>query len=430
MIDISEIKDRDSLQSWLTDWSRENRLDEDAAQAAAVTVAHRAAMRELPLCWARTSKVRALRVGLPELSVLRCCLTSGVAGERLTPEIRLAAHFAVVRYTGATPFTAASRAALAAANVVDAAFAGAASSAASAVGAAFSAAETIDASGFLTCIQNDCRALSEGGDVFATPLWHDQAPPYARQWQEVKAQATGPEWAFWIKWYDDALAGRTPDWTLLEQIALIDNAVWEAGPQAIAREIEKLRAVRPESSNLELDARLRAMSPAPQATVAGVRQAMERNRRELPPTYEAIESLILLELERQQKRNDRDDAKYQIRIYVTLYEAIVQMRQAVPAAGAVTEPQAAQTEKLWRLYSRKMADLPRQKADEVVQGIWETGTGAVQFGLIGWSAYVAALLGLPVNAGVAVGALCFAPKKAGTIIKSAKDLLSKGGGAA
>ena len=45
MIEIDDIKDRDSLKQWLTEWPKENGLEEEAARAVAVRIAHRAAMR-------------------------------------------------------------------------------------------------------------------------------------------------------------------------------------------------------------------------------------------------------------------------------------------------------------------------------------------------------------------------------------------------
>ncbi|UWQ96602.1 hypothetical protein K3728_05045 [Rhodobacteraceae bacterium M385] len=52
---------------------------------------------------------------------------------------------------------------------------------------------------------------------------------------------SGGPWAFWAEWYARAMAGEPLDWKLQEQIALIDDVVWEAGPDAVAAEIEKLQ---------------------------------------------------------------------------------------------------------------------------------------------------------------------------------------------
>ena len=157
---------------------------------------------------------------------------------------------------------------------------------------------------------------------------------------------------------------------------------------------------------------------------------MTRNRHEIPPTFDAIESLILLEVERLQGKNyvddtDKSECIRQIGIYITLHTAIEALREQLPTEGSVTDTQAEISERLLSLYARELAALPREKVGEVKEGIWKTSKGLCQFGLISGSTYLAMGYGLPPMAGVSVGALCFAPKKAGEIIKAAKEMVSK-----
>ncbi|OOY04589.1 hypothetical protein BMI87_10225 [Thioclava sp. F28-4] len=56
------------------------------------------------------------------------------------------------------------------------------------------------------------------------------------------------EWAgkngtFWREWYQGLLDGEPLDWGLQRRVALIDDAVWEAGIEAVAAEIEKIRSI-------------------------------------------------------------------------------------------------------------------------------------------------------------------------------------------
>ena len=56
------------------------------------------------------------------------------------------------------------------------------------------------------------------------------------------------EWAgkngsFWREWYQSLLDGEPIDWVLQRRIALIEDAVWEAGIEAVASEIEKIRTI-------------------------------------------------------------------------------------------------------------------------------------------------------------------------------------------
>lgn len=53
---------------------------------------------------------------------------------------------------------------------------------------------------------------------------------------------SGGPWTFWAKWYGRAMAGDPLPWDLQEQIALIPNEVWDAGPEAVAEEIARIEA--------------------------------------------------------------------------------------------------------------------------------------------------------------------------------------------
>lgn len=63
----------------------------------------------------------------------------------------------------------------------------------------------------------------------------------------------GVPWAFWAEWYAREMAGDPLPWKLQEQIALIPNEIWEAGPEAVAEEIERIEA------EFELRARIEAV---------------------------------------------------------------------------------------------------------------------------------------------------------------------------
>jgi hypothetical protein len=156
---------------------------------------------------------------------------------------------------------------------------------------------------------------------------------------------------------------------------------------------------------------------------------MQQNRTMLPPTFDAIEGLILLEIERLQRLNYKDDLDQaethrQIHILITLYEAICALRDQLPETGPVTEEQAKKSVSLVRLYAGKVADLPRTKADEVIDGAWSTGRGIFQAGLIGTTTVIGVAYGLPALAGVTIGAMVFAPKNAADLVKAARETLS------
>ncbi|WP_120502158.1 hypothetical protein [Roseovarius sp. EL26] len=49
-------------------------------------------------------------------------------------------------------------------------------------------------------------------------------------------------WSFWREWYQGFLDGHPMDWELQRRVALIADPIWEAGPEAVAKEIERIRA--------------------------------------------------------------------------------------------------------------------------------------------------------------------------------------------
>lgn len=48
------------------------------------------------------------------------------------------------------------------------------------------------------------------------------------------------KWSYWQRWYEGMLNGEPLPWDLQRDIALIDNEIWEAGPDAIAEEIARI----------------------------------------------------------------------------------------------------------------------------------------------------------------------------------------------
>ena len=395
--------DRKELEAWLKTRPRED----------AILVAQRAALRVFPL-YARDRDLTAM-------PILRSLLTSGVAATYPTPEVRDAAIRAA--RAAAAAYAAADAAAYAAA---DAAYAAAAYAAADA--AAYAAAYAATATAALWHeVERDVGLLQAGGRLGDTALWAGDVPEwYAREQASTLTNLTletGEENSFWHRWLEGVRTGNWLDWDLQRRVALIPEDIWAAGPKAVIAEIHGIEREMAEPS---LEHSLRELPPAPPSQVQAVRAAMERNRQSLPPTFDAIEGLLLLEIERLQKSNDRDDAwDRQMRIYLALYEAVTCLRATLPAQGPVTEAQAEKSEKLLRLYGRKFSELPVARVDEVVEGVWEAGKGVLKAGLIGTSALLGMSYGLPAYAGIVIGSMIFAPKSAADLIKAAKEALVK-----
>ncbi|WP_424982267.1 hypothetical protein [Maritalea sp. S77] len=65
---------------------------------------------------------------------------------------------------------------------------------------------------------------------------------YALKFFENWYEWAGKNGAFWREWYQGFLDGKPLEWELQRRVALIDDVIWKAGPEAVAEEIEKVRA--------------------------------------------------------------------------------------------------------------------------------------------------------------------------------------------
>lgn len=223
-MDAENISDRDSLEAWLQGRPRED----------SIWLAHRAAMRVLPI-WASSAVVSPAPLSdLRYVKLLRALFTSGVGYKYAISEGMVEAAAALTfadagptllanaLATGearAAPAIAARAAAIKAA-LADAPFAAALAAAAIAVAGAAAWRQ----------VTNDCAAVQRGDAFDAVPLWLGAPNLCQSRWDETRADwQADPDYDFWLRWYEAVLAGKAPNWALLHHIALIPNEDWEKG---------------------------------------------------------------------------------------------------------------------------------------------------------------------------------------------------------
>ncbi|UWR47958.1 hypothetical protein [Phaeobacter inhibens] len=109
-------------------------------------------------------------------------------------------------------------------------------------------------------------------EIFNNPLWSD--PPnhlrseFPRLLELLSGVGEGSR--FWQAWYQGFLDGNPLDWELQRRVALINDDVWDAGPEAVAVEIERIRSLfELEQEIANLKGQLTAVQNTPAAALIG-----------------------------------------------------------------------------------------------------------------------------------------------------------------
>jgi hypothetical protein len=252
------ITDSESLKAWLDALPQGTEAEQAEARRVATIIAWRAAMRVFPVAVPFLLSEQAHRRELTPLSLFRPLLIAGVAGTCPTPAISRAVTAAAASANAALDATKANANANAASIITanPAAAAAGAATYAGAVTAATAAAQAARAANATPAISRaatddvwravaiDIGFVTKGELLHRRLLWPDRTNPLDWHWHKAAEALTeaGPEWAFWIDWYEKCLAGTPQDWEgLLTDIALIPSEDWDKGPEHIAKLIDDLR---------------------------------------------------------------------------------------------------------------------------------------------------------------------------------------------
>lgn len=236
--------DRAEFEDWLKRQTQEQ----------CTLIATRAALRALPYACEAHSHWNSKALALMSL---RAILTSGVACTMPTPEIRDRAA------------NAANNAVHAANNAIDSTNASYSANAADAAVSAARAAEAVyttnAAYAAVACAAVACAADAAAGNgprdttyaaafkdtecelnnLMFQPVWlTPREPLFLEIWRdETDQHLDEAEFSFWSEWYQGFILGKLLDWELQRRVALIEDGIWEAGPEAVAKEIERIRAL-------------------------------------------------------------------------------------------------------------------------------------------------------------------------------------------
>ena len=462
MVKAADVRDEKSLRAWLEGQPREDMCH----------LATRAALRVIPIALGWAGENRSRGSDFTELTAFRPALALAVAAADQRADLRPAAP-AVALLAGpyasaASPASAAPRAAFAAITNAAAALADADEfeagnhRAACAVGDSADAAAThlnpaaaasvspvapasvagevasatrTGANAVKTvwdAVASDAAGLERGENVTALPLWPNTPHWVTGAWQSIRARLSVLPAAasdFWIRWYDgllDPAAHPAIPPEVLHHIARIPEDTWFAGPEAVAKAIAEIEAAY--AGEAPIERAISTLPPAAPGRVEATRQAMERHRADLPPTFDAILGYIALEIHRLQTRNDDpnpEETKRQIKALLTIHRAVEELRTLVPKGKTMPVSDAEKAEKLARLYLEKFKAWPRDHVDDLVGGVYAFGgeiTGnTIRMGLVAGTAYVLPMLGIPSNWALGAGLAVFGNKTIAEAAKFAKD---------
>lgn len=287
-----------------------------------------------------------------------------------------------------------------------------------------SVAGTIAESMFLEAMNSDVAAAKEGRSLDSRALWPN-GNPLSAAWDDAldRWSRLRPGWDFWIRWYEGTLSGKRLPFEVQEQMALIAQEVWDQGATAVADEIARIEEELGSASPSEraLHQTLSGYPSGSEADVERVRRAFVAHRAELPPTFDAILGLVLLEIERLQARNYRDaddmaEAKRQIGVLSVLYQSVEALQLIVPTTAEMNLADAQKAEKLSRVFVEKFTEWPRVHADDLVDSTF-------RFGLVGATTVMLPLIGVATPYAFAAGLVLFGGKKMADAVKVAKDAM-------
>ncbi|AUQ99742.1 hypothetical protein [Phaeobacter inhibens] len=110
-----------------------------------------------------------------------------------------------------------------------------------------SSIETLPFSDFAEQAQWDYGKISSASEnpaISHSPLWTIELQHFeaARQIDTPNDRKLQKRLSFWREWYQGFLDGKPLDWELQRRVALIDDTIWDAGPETVAAEIERIEA--------------------------------------------------------------------------------------------------------------------------------------------------------------------------------------------
>ena len=230
--------------------------EEARQQACAVFIASRAALRISPYAIKYFEfNGLAIKWDLVSKFIWRSLITSGVASNMLNSDVKSSATIAAktcVEFTDNAHFIADKSAVIASGMAAAAAAAAAVDFSTPSVAASYSS--NIISIAIQAEVANDGILWLEHADqgdgtlaITIAPLWSYENP-LEQYWHDLRQKLRdadtpderGADWSFWIKWYDDILAGNPQNWDMLHEIATTAAIDWVASTREVNDTINQI----------------------------------------------------------------------------------------------------------------------------------------------------------------------------------------------
>ncbi|WP_439121362.1 hypothetical protein [Marivita sp.] len=281
--------------------------------------------------------------------------------------------------------------------------------------------------------KEDATLLRHNIDLSDKALWTMGQPDWFQEAEQTMQSKWDEDpydrWHFWRRWWHGVVTGHPLDPQL--QLAIvegIDDETWKDPDAVAARILEIEAAFKPAAEDSQsIEHELSGLPKASQGASQNVSRAMIEHRRELPPTFETLLGYLSLEVERLQNRNYRDhddaeEARRQISVLKTIYEAIERLKALVPEGEEMPQAQADEAEALTRLIFRRIVEWPRALPGEAEDNIGELVDNSIRGTLIGGFAYLAPMVAVSPSAALVAGTVVFGGKKIVDAAKAAKGM--------
>lgn len=268
--------------------------------------------------------------------------------------------------------------------------------------------------------------------ITIAPLWSTENP-LEHDWHNLSEKLLasdtpdkrGADWSFWVKWYDDILAGNPQNWKMLHEIAIAFDINWKARARKVNDRIngivEKFENVKLDQDKVDTLSERQKVSPPSKVDGGYVAESLQRHAPALPSSLDAISFIIENEIKRLQAKNYQDDSeaaesKRLINVFMSILRATQEMSAHVPVDRKVEKEDTEAAKTLIRVYHEEFSSLARTSAPDVVDG-------TCRMGLVAGATGILAMCGAPVMVAAGIAGLAYGGPRLKDVGKTVKDAL-------